>query len=182
MAVHQDDGRRTVEGGLSRQHLVEKHAQGVKVGLVADRRCSADLLGGHVGRRPQGSSRGRELGGAVQVLGDPEIGQLELAVAGDHQVRWFEIPMHDAQLVGVMQGVAELDRQFDDLPPGKLPTLLENPLESDPLDELHGEVGRALEAAPRQPANDVGMAELLEDLGLALEPLENLPFLAEFAA
>ena len=84
-------------------------------------------------------------------------------------------------LVGVVQGIAELDRQLDDFPPGKLAALLENPLEGDALDKLHREVGRPLEAAPGQPAHDVGMAELLEDLGLALEPLEDLAFLAELA-
>ena len=47
---------------------------------MADLGGPADLLGGHVGGRPQGPPGGRQ-GGGVEVLGDPEVGQLDLALA-----------------------------------------------------------------------------------------------------
>ena len=89
--------------------------------------------------------------------------------------------MDDAVLVGVVERLADLDRQLDHLAPGQLAALLEDLLQGDALDVLHREVGRPLEPAPGQEPDDVGVAELLEDLGLALEPLVDLALLGELA-
>ena len=166
VAVHQDDGRGPLERRLAGQHLVDQDAQRVQVGLVADLGGPADLLGGHVGGRPQGPPGGRQ-GGGVEVLGDPEVGQLDLALAGDHQVRRLEVAVDHAVLVRVVQRVADLDGQVDHLAPGERPALLEDVVEGHPVDVLHREVRGPLVPAEGQEADDVGVAELLEDLGLA---------------
>ena len=43
--------------GLAGEHLVEDRPQGIEVGLVADLGGPPDLLGGHVGRGPEGAPR-----------------------------------------------------------------------------------------------------------------------------
>ena len=89
--------------------------------------------------------------------------------------------MDHAALVGVVQRVADLDRQVDHLAPGQRPRVLEDRLQGHALDELHRDVLRPAELALGQVPDDVGMAELLEDLGLALEPLLDLVALGELA-
>ncbi len=84
--------------------------------------------------------------------------------------------MNDVALVRVVQRLADLESQVHHLAPGQrllvlLELLIEDVLQGQALDELHGEVVGALEAADAQPANDVRVPEVLEDLGLALEPL-----------
>ncbi len=165
-------------GGLPTSIWYKHDPEGIEVGLVADGRGAANLLGRHVSRRSQRSARRRQRG-RVQVLGDPEIGQLDLAVGRDHQVRRLQIAVDDAMLVGVVQRVADLDSQLDHLAPGQVPAILEHFLQGLALDVLHGDVRGAAELAPRQEPDDVGMAELLEDLGFAFEPVADLALLAQ---
>ena len=96
----------------------------IEVGLVADGRRAPDLLGRHVSRGSQRSAGGRQRR-RVQVLGDPEIGQLDLAVGRDHQVRRLQIAVDDAVLVRVVERVADLDSQLDHLAPGQVPALVD---------------------------------------------------------
>src|SRR5208337_620515 len=112
---------------------------------------------------------------------DPEIRELDLAFGRDHQVRGLEVPVDHALVMSVLKGIAKLDRQIDDLAPGQLSSILEHPLQGHALHVLHREVGRSLESSTGQPANDVGMPELLEDLCFALEPIEDLTLLGELA-
>ena len=77
--------------------------------------------------------------------------------------------MDDAVLVGVLQGGAELLAELDDFLPGHAAAAGHDVVERFALDVLHGVVARALELADAEEADDVGMVELLEDVGLALE-------------
>ena len=63
-----------------------------------------------------------------------------------------------------------------------MPALLDDLLQGLALDVFHGNVRSAAEPAPRQEPDDVGMAELLEDLGLALEPVADFAPLGKLAA
>src|SRR5262249_46771908 len=60
--------------------------------------------------------------------------------------------------------------QGNHLAPGHRAALLQELLQGHALDELHGDVQGAPEAAIAQVADDAGMAELVENLVLALEP------------
>ena len=181
VAVHQHDGRGPSNGGLPGQHLVEHDPQGVQVGLVADRRRAADLLGGHVGRRAQRPARWPSARSASRSLAIPKSVSLSLPSSVTIRFDGLRSRWTTPVLVGVVQRVAELDPQLDHLAPGQLPRSWSIFSRVDALDVLHGEVRRPLEPAPGQEPDDVGMAELLEDLGLALEPVEDLALLGELA-
>ncbi len=181
MAVHQHHGRGALERGFAGQHLVEEDPERVEIGLVADGRRAAYLLGSHISRRAEGPPRSGQLGGSLQILGDAEIGELELAVGGDHQVRRLEVPMDHVHVMGVLKCVAKLDREIDGLAPGKLAAILKQTLQGHALDIFHREIGRAFESSPGQPPDDVGMPELLEDLCFAFESVEDLALLGKLA-
>jgi hypothetical protein len=179
--VHQDDRRGPLERRLAGQHLVDQDAERVEVGLVADLGGPSDLLGRHIGGRPQGPPGGGQ-GRGVEVLGDPEVGQLDLALCGDHQVRRLEVAVDHALLVRVVQRVADLDGQVDHLAPGERAALAEDVVEGHPVDVLHREIRGPAVPPEGQEADDVGVAELLEDRGLATEALVGLALLAGLAA
>ena len=180
VAVHQYDRRAPLERRLAAEHLVQHDTQGVQVGLVTHRRRAADLFRGHERRRSQRPARGRERG-RIQVLGDTEVGQLDLAVRGYHQVGRLQVAVHDSVLVGVMERLADLDPKLDHLAPRHRSAIGEHILQGDPLDELHRDVGGPFVAPDGQEADDVGVAKLLKNLRLAVEPLDNLLARIQFA-
>jgi hypothetical protein len=125
--------RRSREGQLSRQRFVEQHAERVGVGRRAQR-AARGLLGGHVeGRSEQDDLVGRgEHLGARLIAGEPEVREHRAAVAGDEDVRRFDVEVElsgsvkkrepagdlrerDAQLldVGPRPKGGRVDRRFD---------------------------------------------------------------------
>ena len=122
----------------------------------------------HVGGGADGAVGGGQ-GGDVEVLGDAEVGELERAVGEDHEVGRLEVAVDDAGLVGVLQAVAELAAEIDDVLPAHAAAAGHDVVERFALDVLHGVVARALELAAGVEPDDVGVVELLEDVGLALE-------------
>ena len=66
VGVHQDDRRVPIKRRLAYQHLVEHNPECIEVGLVADGRRAADLLGGDVAQSPQDPPAGGQRGGQVQ--------------------------------------------------------------------------------------------------------------------
>ena len=83
--------------------------------------------------------------------------------------------MDDPVLVGVLECLAELNPQRHDLAPGHRAFLGEHFVEGGPGDVLHRVVERPARLTPRHVADDVGVAELLEDRRLAEESLEGFP-------
>ena len=77
--------------------------------------------------------------------------------------------MDDAGVVSVLQGGAELHAVIDDLLPGQSAAAGQHAVERLAVDVLHRVIARALELADAEQADDVGVVELLEDDGLALE-------------
>ena len=185
-----------VVGKLAAEKLVEDHPQRVDV------RPQVDLLGvaphllrAHVGERPLHHSRFRHdrRHGHVRVRdpGEAEVEDLDVGdgcrerarpgprrgrLPHDQDVRWFEVPVDDASLVGVAHRVADLPQQ------GKpLAHLLRRQLPLGPApavvlaqgltpDQLHGEeVQSVLRAARLVDGGDGGMLEAGEGLGLPLE-------------
>ncbi len=181
VAVHQDDRRASLKRGLPHEQLVKDHPERVKVCLVAHRGSSPDLLGCHVSSRSQRAAGSGELG-RIQVLGDPEIGELDLAIGCEHQVRRLQIPVHHAVLVRILERIADLDTQVHHLEPRKTAGLDDGLLERRAVDEFHRQIRRTPKAADRQESHDVRVAELLKDFRLALEPIADLPSLGIFGA
>ena len=77
--------------------------------------------------------------------------------------------MDDPLLVGVLQGGAELLAELNDFLPRQPAPAAEPVLQRLALDELHGEKRSALVPAGGVEADDIGVLELFEDGGLALE-------------
>ena len=87
--------------------------------------------------------------------------------------------MDHAVLVGVVQGVADLDAQVDHLAPGERPALAASICSRvSPWTNSIAMYEVPWNRPERQEPDDVRVAELLEDLGLALEPLVDLALLA----
>ena len=102
-------------------------------------------------------------------LAMPKSVSLSVPSAQDHEVGRLEVAVDDAGVVGVLQAVAELATQIDDVLPAHPAAAGHDMVERFAFDVLHGVVARALELAARVEPDDVGVVELFEDVGLALE-------------
>ena len=101
-------------GARAGDELVEHDAQRIDVRRGAERRAR-DLLRRHVLRRVRAAG---ELGLSrrpflpfIQQLGDPEVEQPDLTVAGDEDVRRLEIAVDDEPAVRVADGLHDLPEQ-----------------------------------------------------------------------
>ena len=106
-------------------------------------------------------------------LGQAEVEDLDDAIAGDHDVLGFQVPVDDAGRVGLGQPLGDLRRDRQDLaegergPGGELPKGLS-------FDELHGNEGSLIRFRDLEDGDDVGMGESGGGSGLALEPSQAL--------
>ena len=99
-----------VERPAAGDHLIEHRRQGPDVGSGIDL-LAPRLLGRHesgCSRRRAGASQTDVISG----LGDAEVEDLGLAVLGDDDVRWFDISVHDAGLVGSFETSGDLGGQI----------------------------------------------------------------------
>ncbi len=77
---------------------------------------AADLLGRHVGRRPElGAGVGQVCERRVVEAGETEIENLDLPIGRSDDILRLEIAMDDAPLVGRRQGLGHLRRRLDDV-------------------------------------------------------------------
>ncbi len=107
---------REVVGMRAGEQLVQEDTQGIDVGARVDgRRIAARLLGAHVRERPDeladASAARRRASIGIARVRDAEVEHLGLAEGIDEDVVGLEIAMHDALLVGVLDGFCELDEQ-----------------------------------------------------------------------
>ena len=114
-------------------------------------------------------------------LAIPKSVSLTLPVVRDHQVRRLQVAMDHPALVRVLERLANLDPRSTTSRQGRAPRSCEDRVQGRALDEFHRDVQRAPELAIAQVPDDAGMAELVEDLELALEPLLDLVALGELA-
>src|SRR5688572_6812630 len=128
-----DHGRRALarERLLAGQELVEHDAGGKEV-RPAVHGLAEKLLGRHVGRRSDRRTRLRELRGLD--ARDTEIGNLEVAVRQQDQVRRLDVAVHDALLARVVERVEELAHEAHDLVELEALALVEIVLELAALD------------------------------------------------
>ena len=83
-----------IERSLSGEHLEKQEPYRVEVGARV-RLLARCLLGGHVARCSDRVSFQRDLPNAVGVR-DAEVENLHRTVAGQKDVGWFDVAMHDA--------------------------------------------------------------------------------------
>ncbi len=136
-----------------------------------------DLLGRHVGRRShRHPGQGELLPGAaaIDLLAEAEVGELGHLAARQHDVGRLDVAMDDAARRGRLEGAGDLKAPAAGVAPGHLAAMLDLLLQARSLDQLHGEEELPLVEAEAAHADDVGVADLLGQLGLALEAGEEL--------
>ena len=117
--AHSIGWRAALKCALSGKHFVEDRAQTEDVAARIDL-LAAQLLGSHVahsahdgaGLRSQ-CGHGVLTGIAANQLGQPEVEDLDYAVAGDKQVFWFKVAMNDSAIMSCSQSLSTLQSIFD---------------------------------------------------------------------
>ena len=159
------------EGRLADRHLVEHDAERVDVAPGVDP-LALGLLGREVGGRAHdGAGLGQALLG-VDGPGDPEVGDLDLAVGGDQHVARLHVAVDHAVAVGEGQGGGHPGADAGDLTRRQRLGILEDGREGPAVDVLHDDEVRAVVLAPVEDGDDVGVGQVGGGLGLPAEPLD----------
>ena len=180
------DGR-SVERYAAGDRLVKDGAQGEDVASSVDLvRVPAGLLRGHVGRGPHDGAALREVRLGVGGLRQAEVGDLGDAVRVDQDVRRLDVAVDDAVLVGVVDRLADLPHEGEDLLDGDAgregrPALrgglllpIDVVAEVASLQVLHREEVAAVLLSDLVDLHDVGVLEAGGGLGLAREAGDQL--------
>ena len=104
----------------------------------------------------------------MRLLGQPEIQDLHLAPARDHDVVRLQIPMHQTCRMRRRQAGGHLRGDVDRLRRGNGPRSIMRRSVS-PLDQFGGNPVRAIVAADLVDGDDVGVIECASRAGFALE-------------
>ena len=134
-----------------------------------------NLLRGHVGGRADAGAGLREvvvIEGLVP--GDAEVHDLHPAVAGQHDVRRLDIPVHDAAVVDVVQGAGHLHGDDGRDVVRNAPARVEQVIQVDALHVLHDDEERAALLVEVVDVDDVLVLQVRKALGLAFEPGDEL--------
>ena len=124
---------RNAPGETFVEHQTERVQVGPPVELLA-----AHLLGREVLRRAHHDVVARQVGiGRLEALGDPEVGQQDAPVGGDHDVAGLDVAVHEAGLVRVVErqrdAGADVTREFG----AEALLRVEQLAQALALDELH---------------------------------------------
>jgi len=103
------------EGDLAGDELVKQDAEGVDVGCRFGR-FAFEAFRSHVGRRPVHSTGGRQVRrrfierveAAVEKMYDAKIDKINAAPRIDERIAGFNIAMHYAMLIGIVDGACQL--------------------------------------------------------------------------
>ena len=106
-------------------------------------------------------------------LGEAEVEDLDVAVAGHEDVVGLQVPMHDTLAVGGGESLRDLQAPVDGLPLGDGRTV-ELPAQRFSLEELRNGVGHAVVGPELEDREDVRVREGRDGFGLALEPRERI--------
>ena len=137
-------------------------------GVIA---CTGHLLGTRIGRRPRGAELVSDVSGLRRREGDPEVGQVHVALVVEQQVAGLDVAVHDASMMSRAQCAADLihdahrlvevERAVDE-------TILDRPS----AQPAHHEVRAARLSPEVVERHDVGMLEAGDELRLVLEPAD----------
>ncbi len=160
------------EGGHTGQHLVQHTAEAVDVAAAVNPGAAAGLLGTHVCRCPDHppDQLGLIPAAGADSARHAEVGHHRLA-SQEQDVVWLDVPMHNAQAVGVGQRARHLG--------GDLHRVVhrQRTLTREPLCQVftrhvrHDIVQQALGLAGIVDGQDVGMGQAGGDLDLSKEPV-----------
>ncbi len=183
-----------VVGQTAHKKLERDDAHGIDVAACIEHLADS-LLRAHVGNCPDDAARiGLREGPGIIVASDAEIEYLRLpatsgldgiALAGtgpaevgslDKNIAGFQIAVHQAAAMGVLQGIAYFRDQLQPLTPVE-PFGLRELQQRQPLNQFHDEVRRRLRVRRGVgivDPSDSPVAEPTEHLGFAVEPADGL--------
>ena len=169
LAVAQQPVRRA-----ARHELIEQNAERIDIGCGRDRPAE-DLFRRRILRSQDAFLEARHRHGMQQALGseqlgDPEVQQLGLAVAGDEDVAGLDVAVHHEVAMRVLHRAAHLQEQFQPLAHEKS-AIVAVGVDGLPVDVFHDEIGRAVvEVAAVDETRDRGVTERRENVPLAVQP------------
>ena len=111
--------------------------------------------------------------------GDPEVGDVDPAVAADEDVRRLDVAVDDAAVVGDLEGAGDVGGDAGGLARGEGPVLAQDRGEVLALDELHDDVRARRVFAEVEHGDDVRVAERRRGPRLVAEAREEVGVLAE---
>ena len=163
--------RRPGVGRLPRQHLVQHAPQRVHVGAGVELVCAARLLRAHVGRGPDRDPGARQLLLApAERPGNAEVRDQGVAL-GEQDILRFDVAMHHAAAMGVIQGFRRLARDAERVLDRQLLFAVEAVAQTLALHERHREPQLPSGFAGVEDGEDVGVLEPGGQHDLAVEPL-----------
>ena len=146
---------------------MEHHAELPEVGGGGDRRVVQLFRRGVF--EGQRAIMGRGDVGALELLGDAEVEQLDPAVAIDQQVGRLEVAMHDQVAMRITHRVQHLQEQHHALAQAEAARIAPS-VDGFAIDALHHEIRFAVGAdAAIEQGGDVGMLQAGQDLPFAQE-------------
>ena len=154
------------------QHLVEHDGQRVHI-AARIRFQSLSLFGRQV------RSRAHDRSGACQVVGlaaerscDAEVGHLDLAGLGDHDVAGLDVAVHHAVAVSECERSGNVDGDICSPVGVQRAVAADHLREASALHVLHHDVVGAFVVAPVVHADHVRLAQVRGGLSLTPEPLD----------
>ena len=163
-----------VEGASAEGDLEQGDAEGEEVGPLVDG-LAAELLGGDVADGAFDGAGGPAAAGQLGGAGEAEVGEVGPTGAVDEDVAGLDVLVHEAdgasleaQGVGVVEGVAELQAELDD-GAGRQGAAEEEVVGGAAVDALHGDVDEAVEHADVVDVDDVGVVQAGAEAGLVQE-------------
>ncbi len=167
----------TGEGGFSGEAFVEEAGERVLIGPPVDL-LPLDLLRGDVGGRAQREAGVEPVRLVGEATGEPEVGQVDVTVGRDEDVRRLDVAVDESTRVRCVQGGCDLPGDRDGLFLRQRPRC-EQLLELGALDVAHGDVQLAGDLAGVVDGDDVRVVDRGGQPRLAQEPLAEALVLGE---
>lgn len=164
---------KSADGKFTRKHFIEDDAERINIGAMIDLPGIFQLLGRHVMGGAEGSAGAREGDGGLlfaNQFGDAEIGDFDAATRIEEQVFRLDIPMEDALLVGVLEGLANF-RDDGERFTGREAARAHRLAEIQAIDILHNKIIEPTGLAEIMHCDDVRMVQFGQKARFAIETL-----------
>ena len=178
------------ERRLAGERNVHRDAKGIDVGGLVGGGGVEELLGRHVQVRAEAFAGVHIAGGRALHFGEAEVGDLDLALPVEHEVRGLQIAVDDApaaalerHVVDVVHRVADLERELVELGDEEATLLVEQALHVATVNALQEEKGLPLDLAVEDRLDDIRMPpEIHPHARFRGEPLERAAILEQVLA